>query len=143
MSSQIQVGSILVADRPSMVRELGIAIEPYAGNWSLVRLLNGRDLDRKVRAAGWNFFFIAGEVRARFFGAASENGVRSALMRIAAKKLEQSFNCLEVTRITGKHFLGVPYSIISAHCRHIQPSWRLDDIQQRRTEEKQAEWALG
>jgi hypothetical protein len=52
MSSQIQVGSILVADRPSMVQALGIAIEPYAENWSLVRLLNGHDLDRKVRAAG-------------------------------------------------------------------------------------------
>jgi hypothetical protein len=82
--------------------------DPYVGNWSVVRSLNGFALDRKIHAAGWNFFFMAGEVKAMFFGLVGEKNIRKALKRILAKMSDQNFNCLEVTRITGKHFAGVP-----------------------------------
>ena len=143
MNSGIQVGSILIEDRPATVRSLCVEIDSYAGNWSLVRSLNGRDLERKIRAVGWNFFFMAEEVKASFWGAPSSSRIRSALIRIVKRKRAQCFNCLEVTAIIPKHFLSVPYTMVSAHCRHIQPSWQLDDIQRRRTEQKQAEWARG
>jgi hypothetical protein len=44
-----------------MTRLLGLESEPYSGNWSLVKVLGGFALDRKIYAAGWNFFFMAGE----------------------------------------------------------------------------------
>jgi hypothetical protein len=44
-----------------MTRLLGLESEPYSGNWSLVKVLGGFALDRKIHAAGWNFFFMAGE----------------------------------------------------------------------------------
>jgi len=143
MDSHIQVGSILIEDRPAMTRTFNLDIEPYARSWSLVRFLKGRGLDRKIRAAGWSFLFMAGEVKVRIWGAASDSHIQTALMRIAQKKRRDCFNCLEVTAIIPKHFLGVPYTTISAHCRHIQPSSRLDSIQQRRTEQREAEWARG
>jgi hypothetical protein len=52
MNLHIQVGSILIEDRPAMVPALCLETDPYAGNWSLVRSLKARDLDRKIRAAG-------------------------------------------------------------------------------------------
>jgi hypothetical protein len=143
MDSKIQVGSILIEDRPTMTRTLHLEIEPYARTWSLVRFLNGRDLDRKIRAAGWNFLFIAGEINARIWGVASANDIQTALMRIAERKRMECFNCLEVTAIVSKHFLGMPYTTVSAHSRHIQPSSRLDKIRRRRTEQREAEWARG
>jgi len=30
------------------------------------------------------------------------------------------FNSLEITRVTSKRFLGLPYASVSAHSRHIQ-----------------------
>jgi hypothetical protein len=143
MDSQIQVGSILIEDRPTMTRTFDLEIEPYARSWSLVRFLSGRDLDRKIRAAGWNFLFMAGEVKVKVWGAGSKSDIQTALMRIAKKKRSDCFNCLEVTAIIPKHFLGVPYTTVSAHCRHIQPSSRLDSIQRRRTQQREAEWARG
>ena len=126
-----------------MTRALDIASEPYRDNWSVVRSLNGFDLDRKIHAAGWNFFFMAGELKARFLGAVSANNVRNALGRILARLGGQNFNCLEVTGISAEHFVGVPYTMVSAHWRHIQQGCRLDDVQQRRTQQKAAEWARG
>lgn len=82
---------------------------------------------------------MAGELRTKFFGAVSENDVRKALMRIIARKSEQNFNCLEVTGITAKHFLGVAYTVVTAHSRHIQQGWLLDGLGQRRTEQNDAE----
>lgn len=34
-------------------------------------------------------------------------------------------NCIELTQIAKKHFLGVPYIAISAHSYHIQQGWYL------------------
>ena len=69
MTSQVQVGTILIEDRPLIAQALGIESDSYVGKWSVVGSLDGFALDRKIHAAGWNFFFMAGEVKARFFGA--------------------------------------------------------------------------
>src|SRR5437764_10224145 len=131
MNAQIQVGSILVENRAAKVDALAIESEPYVKNWSLLSFLNGRDLDRRVRATNWSFFFLAEAKRGRFFGDRSGTGMFKALTRILAKGRAQSFNCLEVTEILDKHLLGIRYTTIVAHCRHLQPRWRLDDVQQR------------
>jgi hypothetical protein len=64
-----------------------------------------------------------------------------ALTRMLAKSREQCFNCLEVTEILDKRLLGMHYTTIVAHCRHLQPRWRLDDIRQRQTEQQSVESA--
>lgn len=114
MTARVQVGSILIEDRPGITGTLGIESEPYGGNWSVVRSLNGFDLDRKIRAHGWNVFFVAGEVRTTVFGAVGARTTRKALQRILARTSDKSFNCLEVTGIAAKRFVGVPYTSISA-----------------------------
>jgi hypothetical protein len=142
MTPQVQVGTILIEDRPLMTRALDIESEPYAGNWSLVRSLNGFDLDRKIHAAGWNFFFMAGEARARFLGRVEAGKVRKALMRILARTSDQNFNCLEVTGITAHYFLGgAIHEHISAPASYPAGLPASNDVEQRRTQQKAAEWA--
>jgi len=133
MSSQVQVGSILVKNQAANVEGLAIESEPYIKNWSLISFLNGRDLDRRVRATNWSFFFLAETKKERFIGERSESGMSKALTRILAKGDEQGFNCLEVTEILDKRFLGIRYTTIVAHCRHLQARGRLDGMRQRRT----------
>ena len=106
---------------------LSLEIERYSGNWNVVKTLDGFDLDRKIRVAGWNFFFMAAEVEAKFFGAIGAKKIRNALQRIFGKIKHQPFNALEVTGIVMMRFLGVPYVIVSSHSRHIQQSCYLDE----------------
>ena len=143
MPPTIQVGTILIEDWPLMEQSLGLESEPYSGNWSLVKVLDGFTLDRKIRASGWNFFFMAAEVKAMFFGALGAKKIEQALKRILGKVKRQHFNGLEVTEIAAKRFLGIPYATVSAHSRHVQQSCYLDSDQTRRTSQGAATWARG
>jgi hypothetical protein len=91
----------------------------------VAKVLDSFYSDRKIRAAGWNFFFIAAEVKVMFFGALGAKKIQNAL-RILEKVRPQHFNDLEVTGIVAKRFLGVPYTVVSAHSRHVQQSCLLD-----------------
>lgn len=143
MPATVQVGSILIEDWPPMTQLLGLESVPYSGNWSLVKVLNGFALGSKIHAAGWNFFFMAGETKVMFLGALGAKKIQNALQRILVKVRHQNFNSLEVTGIVAKRFLGVPYATVSAHSRHIQQSCYLDDAEARRMSKRDAEWARG
>jgi hypothetical protein len=100
-------------------------------------------MDRKIHVAGWNFFFMVAEVKVVFFGSLKPTRIQNAVRRILVKVSPQSFNCLEVTGIVAKRFLGVPYSTVSAHSRHIQPSCNLDNAHIRRASRLEAEGVDG
>jgi hypothetical protein len=81
----------------------------------VVKALNGTALDKKIHGAGWSFFFLADEVKGMFFGAIGAQKVQKAIKRILVKVKRHNFNCLEVTGIVAKRFLGMPYVTVIAH----------------------------
>ena len=109
----------------------------------MVKVQDASSLDRKIHAAGWNFFFMAAEVKTMFVGSLRAAKVRSALKRILAKVKHEHFNGLEVTAIVARHFLGVPYVTVSAHSRQLQHSSNLDSAEIRQTSQDAAAWANG
>ena len=131
MPTTVQVGTILIDERPLMPRVLGLTSEPYSGTWNVIKALDSFALDRKIHAAGWKFFFMAAEAKALIFGAVGAKNMQNALRRILGKMESQNFNCLEVTGIVAKRFLGVPYDIFG-NSRHIQQSCYLDSAEGRR-----------
>jgi hypothetical protein len=143
MPSTVEVGTILMREWPGMPQLIGVETEPLFEQWSMVKVPDTSLLDRKIRAAGWNFFFMATEVKAMFFGSLSATKIQSALRRILAKVRLQHFNGLEVTEIVARHFLGMPYVTMSAHSRHLQHSCNLDSAEARQTSQDNAEWARG
>ena len=144
MKSIVRVGTVLIGEEaPRMAEVLALESEPYFNNWSVVSSLDSRSLDDKIRLARWNFFFLAGEIKARFFGETTEGKVREALQKIARKVRSQNFNCLEVTGILTKRFLGVRNTVVCAHPRHIQRSCLLDSVESRSNGRRDADWARG
>jgi len=143
MPSTVEVGTILMREWPGMPTLIGVESEPLFEGWSTVKVPDTSPLDRKIRAVGWNFFFMATEVKAMFFGSLSATKIQSALRRILAKVKLQHFNGLEVTELVARHFLGVPYVTMSAHSRHLQQSCNLDSAEARQTSQHNADWARG
>jgi hypothetical protein len=143
MPSTVHVGTILMKEWPGMPPLAGFVTEPVLGEWSMVKTPDAFGLDRKIHAAGWNFFFMAPEIKAMFFGSPRAAKVQSALRRILDKVKHENFNGLEVTAIIARHFLGVPYGTVSAHSRHLQHSSNLDSAEIRQTSQDAAEWANG
>ena len=130
MAATVEVGTVLIEGQPPRVAEvLGLESEPYLGNWSVIKVLDGFALDKKIRAAGWNFFFETDEVKVMFFGGISTANVQDALKQILGKKVRrQNFNCLEVTGIVAERFWAIPYVTVSALSRHIQQSCQLESL---------------
>ena len=69
MTANVQVGTILMESRPVMAQALGLQSAPYSANWGVLTALDGLGIHRNIEAAGWNFFFMAAEVKVMFFGA--------------------------------------------------------------------------
>ena len=139
MTPIVQVGTVLLGEEsPRMAEVLALQSEPYFKNWS-VAALNGSTLDDKIRSARWNFFFMAGEIKAHFLGAIGAVKVKGALRRIGRKVKLKEFNCFEVTGIVAKRFLGVPYATVSANSRHIQQGCQLDSFESRQNGRRDAD----
>ena len=143
MPTTVKVGSILMKEWPGMTQLLEIESEPCSGEWNLLKVQDVPALDRKIHAAGWNLFFMAGEVKVVFLGSVGAAKILNALKRILEKVKQQHFNALEVTEIVANNFLGVPYVTVSAHSRHMQQSCYLDSAEARQMSQHNAEWATG
>ena len=122
MADKIKTGTILIDEDALLPESLRFESEPYSNGWRLVKNLDGYGLDRKIREAGWTFFYMADEVKATVFGFDGEKTTGRAAERILASLKSQKFNCLEITHMAAKRFLGLPYVTVSAHPRHIQES---------------------
>jgi hypothetical protein len=122
---------------------LCVEAEPYWQTWQIIKSADGDLLERGLRKAGWNFFFLAETVQAMVWGHRRERIVRRALRRVLAKVKLLKFNCLEITEITQKQFLGLPYVHVSAHSRHIQKSSTMQSLVERNQAEASATWAVG
>jgi hypothetical protein len=120
MAASVQVGTVLIDDRPLILRALDLKSESYSGTWGVLQSLTGSTLDKRIKGSGWNCFFMAAEVKATVFGTLAGNSVRRALKQIFVKARKPDFNCLEVTNIASHRFLGLPYTTVCAHSRHIQ-----------------------
>jgi hypothetical protein len=120
MQETIKAGTILIKEGTLLPDALSIETEPYSDGWRSVTGLDGYAMDRKSHEAGWNFFYLAGENRAVAFGREGQATVRRAVKRILAGLKFEEFNSLEITRVAFKHFLGVPYAIVSVHIRNLQ-----------------------
>jgi hypothetical protein len=120
MADTIKTGTILVKDGTFLPDALQFESEPCATGWRLVKNLDGYGLGRKVREAGWTFFWLAGEIKATIIGFDGQKTVRRAVKRILANLKAEKFNSLEITQVAPKCFLGVRYVTVSAHSRYIQ-----------------------
>jgi hypothetical protein len=143
METTVQAGMILMKEWPGMTQLLNLESEPCSGEWNLLKVVDGFALDRKIHEAGWNFFFMAPEVKVMFFGSLGATKIQNALNRILKKVRKHHFNGLEVTEIVSRRFFGVPYVTVSAHSRHMQQSCYLDSAEARQTTQRNAQWAKG
>jgi hypothetical protein len=122
MAQTIEIGTLLVKAGTLLPESLQSESDPYLKGWRLVKNLSSSGMDRKLCEAGWTFFYMAGEVNAIVFGSDSEKTMRRAVKKVIANMKSDRFNCLEISQVAAKGFLGLPYVTVSAHPRHIQES---------------------
>jgi hypothetical protein len=132
MSNEIQAGTVLV-QQSALLHSLGKQGESYSDKWCSLGTTESAELDRNLRAAGWNFFFIADELRTIVPPWGGEKTLRAGVKRLLARTRAQQFNCLQLSNILRERFLGIPFLSVVAHARHVQQGSRMESLEQRRS----------
>jgi hypothetical protein len=120
MSANNTSGTILIRENTLLPAGLAVDSEVFLSGWRTVKNLDRSALTRKIEGANWNFFYLAGEIRATVLGRARPGTLRRAVKRVLAKQEGRKFNSLEITKAVSKRFLGIPFMSVTAHSRHIQ-----------------------
>jgi hypothetical protein len=121
MTGGIAAGDILIEGGTYLPNSLRTPGESSLPGWSAVK--RGRPaFEKEIKQAGWTLFFMAGEIKASVFGFDRQRALRSALKRLTTMVKSQSCNCIEITDVTEKSFLKLPYIRVRAHARHLQQS---------------------
>jgi len=115
MTPNVQVGTILIEDRPLVTRILDLGRESYSAKWVVLKVL-----DQKLRSVRRNCPSFAEEAQATVFGSLAANNIQKAVKRIFLKMRKQNFNCLEVTKMVENRLLGVPYITVCTYPHHVQ-----------------------
>ena len=122
MARTIEIGTILIREDTQLPESLHLESDPYLKGWRLVKNLSSSAMDLNLREVGWTFFFMAGEVSAMAFGSESDKTTRRAVGSVIGKMKSGRFNCLEISRVAAKSFLGLPCVAVAGHPRHVQNS---------------------
>src|SRR5713101_292630 len=112
--------TILISEDTPLAANLPIESEAFLPGWRIVKNLDRSTLARNIGGANWNFFYLAGEIRATVLGRDRSGTLRRAVKCVLAKQEGQKLNSLEITKIVSKRFLGIPFMSLNAHFRHIQ-----------------------
>lgn len=130
MPNKIQAGTMLV-QQSALLHSLGTRGETYSDEWCSLGTQESAELDRKLRAAGWNFFFMADKLRTIVPPWGGEKTLRAGVKRLLARTSAQQFNCLQLSNILRERFLGIPFVSVVAHARHVQQGSRIESFEQR------------
>jgi hypothetical protein len=116
----IQPGIILIAEGTPMPGSMRLEGPADSNGWRAVECADGSNFERNINRAGWIFFLMADEIKATVFGFDRGKALQSAMERIIASVKFQKCNSLQITEVTAKSFLKLPYVSVSARSRHIQ-----------------------
>jgi hypothetical protein len=120
MTGPVAAGDILLERGTYLPDSLTATGESSLPGWSAVQ--GGRPVfEKEIKQAGWNLFFMAGEIESSVFGFDRQRTAQTALKRLGTMVKSQNCNCIEITDVTQKSFLMLPYIRVRAHARHLQP----------------------
>ena len=130
-AAPLQKGDVMMLTGTLAPESAHLGLQQYWKAWSVVEHSEGLALDKTLRNAGWNFFFLAGMIRSYAIGNDGERTIRKAMQSVLAQVKPGSFNCVEVSDVTSARFCGIPYVRLTAHSRHMQKSGTLDSLLRR------------
>jgi len=122
MADRIQVGTMLIENGTRMPESLVVSTDPYSKRWSSILRSTSAQLSKEIESAGWTFFYMAEAIQSRGFGFNDQSRMDRAVAHLIKAVELQHCNCLEVTELRRRSFLGVSFTNLTAHPRHIQKS---------------------
>ena len=142
MTETIHVGTLLLADGTALPEAALIGTQKYAKGWSSITSTTRFQLAKEIEKGGWTFFYMAGQIHARGFGFDDRSRTDRAIVNLIEAVKREKCNCLEITQIERRSFLGMRYTNLIARARHIQEGRTFHDASKKpdSTRSRPSEW---
>ena len=127
MTDRIRVGTMLIEDGTHTPESLVAGTERYSAGWSSITKSTSAQLGKELENAGWTFFYMAGEIHTSGFGFNDQSRTDRAMAHVIDAVRREHCNCLEITQMKQRSFLGLRYTSLVAHARHIRMSRNFQD----------------
>src|SRR5512140_1096861 len=122
MSNPVGKGTILIKDSADLPEILRHESTSYSNGWRVFRNLDRYGLDRCVSQARWNLFFMAGSITASAIGRDEEKTTHRAIRNLTKDPELRACNCIEISRVSVRNFIGIPYVNVAGNVVQIQKS---------------------
>jgi hypothetical protein len=136
----IKAGAVMIREGVLLPECAHIETLSYSAEWRSIVNDDSFAVDRKLRAAGWQFFFVAGELKVIEPGWGAST-IRRGINRVLARGGKRNLNGMEITRVDMARFLGIPYVSIRAFSYHIQKQPVLESNAERALAQNDVDWA--
>lgn len=120
----------------------GIESRSYSPAWRTMIGMTNFTAEKSLREADLHLFFLAGELRVLQPGWGAR-AIHRGIKRLLAMGRKSQVNCMEITQISPARFLGLPYVAITAYRFHIQKGSMLHSSAERKSEQRDNDWACG
>ena len=120
MLDRVKNGILIVAEGVSLPPSCNVSGQPFSQGWRVVTNLEGRGLDRRFSDIGWTVFQKAAPATVNVLGFGESQTLRKAFRKIIQGRGRLKFNCVEITQVMHKTFMGLAYVRMSARARNIQ-----------------------
>jgi len=116
----VTTGALLIEDGTMLPSSMVLERKAFSPGWKSLPNLDHHGLEAQLGQSGWTLFYMAGEIKTSGMGFDAEKRIRTAMGKVIEDVQGQKCNCLEITHMASKSFLGIPYVSVTAHARHIQ-----------------------
>jgi hypothetical protein len=106
---------------------MGLVQERFCDKWAIVDDMAASSFDRKIRGAGWHFFWLQASSSRLGFGRTAKTAIHRALT-VALKQVGGRFNAAELGSLHVATYPGFRVARITLHTRHIQHGTALDSV---------------
>jgi len=114
---------MILSERGAVLPDVLPSGTPFSEKWRVISD-SCTTFEAQLKQVGWTLFFMAGEIHTIAFGFDLEKRLNAAVGRALHQVESEHCNCVEITGVGVKSFLGIPYSTVTAHARHIQSGSR-------------------
>jgi hypothetical protein len=122
-------GTVFIRENTLLPTGLAVETELFLPGWRVVKNLDGYGLGRKVEEEKWNFFYLAGDLRAVTLGRKGPGTLRKVVRRLLGKQAGERLtpgdneNCFSASWV----FLLRVFGPFSAYPRRDWPSGPAND----------------
>jgi hypothetical protein len=128
MTDTLNAGTLFLEDGTVFPEAMTVSVKQYLSGWLIITSDTIAEMTKAIEGAGWTFFYMAGELHANGYGSSDEARTDQAMAHLLAAAKSERCNCLEISQVKRKSFLGFQYTSIIGHARHIQKSRRFESL---------------